>query len=76
MFITIQIKNLKKQSQSIPRSRWISSAIINCSDTKDIILYPIWQAYSRNENNNTEYTKYEKIVDKEIKDDKLTYDQE
>lgn len=65
--------NNKKTSKSKPRHLWITSAIINSCSKKEQ-LYNTWQLDRKNDNLITEYKKYEKVLNKVIKDAKYKYD--
>lgn len=65
----------KKKSKNLPRSRWITPAIVISCKRKEF-LYLLWKKNPDNINIKNEYKNYTKMLDKVIKIAKLMYDRD
>lgn len=71
--VTFNINIRKKQLKNLRRSNWITEAIPTSCEKKEL-LYKIWKASPGNNNLKMEYKKYEKILQKVIKEAKIMND--
>ena len=63
----------KRLLHSVPRNAWITKAIITSCNTKET-LYKTWKLQPNNISAKSEYKRYDKILNKVIKDAKVMYD--
>lgn len=75
MAIKRKTKMSKNLKQLVPRSKWITAAILTSCNHKDF-LYRVWKANPQNIQAKQAYKNYVKVLDKVIKAAKILYDKD